>query len=89
VGPAQEALAHTLAYDAEIMGDYSFPAERAAAVKTETIVIDGGGSFDWMHESADAVAAAIPGARRRTLPGQEHNVDPAVLAAALTEFLTA
>src|SRR5918996_4610574 len=27
--PAQEALAHTLAYDATIMGDYSLPTERA------------------------------------------------------------
>src|SRR5215216_1992011 len=26
--PAQEALAHTLAYDATIMGDYSLPSER-------------------------------------------------------------
>ena len=30
---AQEALAHTLAYDATIMGDYSVPTERAASVK--------------------------------------------------------
>ena len=30
--PAQEALAHTLAYDATIMGDYSLPTERAASV---------------------------------------------------------
>ena len=29
---AQEALAHTLAYDATIMADYTLPAERAAKV---------------------------------------------------------
>src|SRR5262245_58366736 len=40
--PAQEALAHTLAYDAAIMGDYSLPTERVAAVTTPTIVIAGG-----------------------------------------------
>jgi len=36
---AQEALAHTLAYDATIMGDYSLPTERAAIVKAPTLVI--------------------------------------------------
>ncbi len=40
--PAQEALAHTLAYDAAIMGDYSLPAERAASIKVPTLVLDGG-----------------------------------------------
>ena len=40
--PAQEALAHTLAYDATIMGDYSLPSARVAAVTAPTIVIVGG-----------------------------------------------
>src|ERR687893_1426414 len=42
--PAQEALAHTLAYDATIMGDYSLPSERVASVTTPTLVIAGGAS---------------------------------------------
>ncbi|MDF2979146.1 MAG: alpha/beta hydrolase fold [Actinomycetospora sp.] len=33
-------------------------------------------------------AAAVPGARRRTLPGQGHLVTPAVLAPVLADFLT-
>lgn len=81
-----EGLAHTLAYDAEIMGDYSLPTTRAAAVKARTLVLDGGASPDWMHQSADALAKAIPGAKRRTLEGQEHNVAPDVMAPALAEF---
>ena len=84
----QEALAHTLAYDATIMGDYSLPTERARAVPVPTIIIDGGASFGSMGETADALAQLIPDARRRTLPGQEHNVDPAVLALVLKEFFT-
>jgi alpha-beta hydrolase superfamily lysophospholipase len=83
---SQEALAHTLAYDATIMGDYSLPTERAAAVTVPTLVIDGGASFGFMGESADALAAVLPEGRRRTLDGQEHNVDPAALAPALEEF---
>jgi len=83
---SQEALAHTLSYDATIMGDYSLPAERAAAVNIPTLVIDGGASLGFMGESADALTAALPDGRRRTLDGQEHNVDPEALAPVLEEF---
>jgi len=82
----QEALAHTLAYDATIMGDYSIPTERARAVSVPTMVLDGGASFGSMGETADALVELIPQGRRRTLPGQEHNVDPAALAPVLKEF---
>jgi hypothetical protein len=84
----QEALAHTLAYDATVMGDYSIPTERARAVPVPTMVLDGGASFGSMAETADALAELIPRARRRTLQGQEHNVDPAALAPVLKEFFT-
>ena len=86
---AQEALAHTLAYDATIMGDYSLPVERAAAVTAPTLVIAGGASFPFMRQTARALADVIPDGQSRTLEGQEHNVDPAVLAPVLTEFLKA
>src|SRR5215468_9325128 len=58
--PSQEALAHTLAYDATIMGDYSLPAERAAAVTTPTIVIAGGASFPFMRVTAQTLAGILP-----------------------------
>src|SRR5437764_802561 len=72
--PAQEALAHTLAYDATIMGDYSLPTERAAAVTTPTLVIAGGDSWDWMRASAQALADALPAGQYRVLEGQTHQV---------------
>ncbi|MGH2529966.1 MAG: alpha/beta fold hydrolase [Actinomycetota bacterium] len=87
--PAQEALAHTLAYDATIMGDYSLPTERAASVKAPTLVIAGGSDFPWMRETAQALAEAFPDGQTRTLEGQGHDVDPAVLAPALVEFFEA
>jgi len=87
--PAQEALAHTLAYDATIMGDYSLPTERAASVKAPTLVIAGGADFPWMRETAQALAEALPDGQTRTLEGQGHDVDPAVLAPALVEFFEA
>jgi pimeloyl-ACP methyl ester carboxylesterase len=84
--PAQEALAHTLAYDATIMGDYSLPTERVASVMTPTLVIDGGASFAWMGETAQAVADLLPNGQRRTLEGQQHNVAAEALAPVLAEF---
>jgi pimeloyl-ACP methyl ester carboxylesterase len=86
---AQEALAHTLAYDATIMGDYSLPVERAASVTAPTLVMAGGESFPFMRETAQALADVIPDAQRRILEGQEHNVDPSALAPVLVEFFTA
>jgi hypothetical protein len=83
---AQEALAHTLAYDATIMGDYSLPTERAAAVTVPTLVMDGGASFGGMGEAAQALADVLPRGQRRTLEEQEHNVDPNVLVPVLVEF---
>lgn len=82
----QEAIAHTLAYDARIMGDYRIPAERAAAVRAPTLVLAGAASFPFMAHTARALAEIVPLATVRILDGQEHNVDPAAIAPALTAF---
>lgn len=83
---AQEAIAHTLAYDATIMGDYSLPTERAEAVSAPTIVIVGGASLPFMSETAQALAEVIPDARASTLEGQDHNVAADAIAPVLVEF---
>jgi alpha-beta hydrolase superfamily lysophospholipase len=83
---AQEALADTLAYDATIMGDYEVPAERVASVPTPTLVLTGGASPPWMHETARTIVGLLPDGRHRVLEGQEHNVAPEAIAPALEEF---
>lgn len=83
---AQEALAHTLPYDAKVMGDYSLPTERAATVTVPTIVIDGSASMPFMAATANALAEVLPHGQRRTLEGQQHDVDPSALAPVLIEF---
>ena len=82
----QEAIAHTLAYDARIMGDYSIPTETASSVKVPTVVLAGGADMPFMRETAQALADALPNGEVRFLDGQGHNVDPTVLAPALKEF---
>jgi pimeloyl-ACP methyl ester carboxylesterase len=84
--PAQEALAHTLAYDATIMGDYTLPVERAAAVTVPTLVLDGGASFPFIGPAAQALASALPNGRRQTLEGQRHDVAVEALAPVVAEF---
>src|SRR5829696_3211549 len=83
---AKEALAHTLAYDATIMGDYSVPIERATSVAAPTLVMAGRESFPFMRETARALADVIPDGQHRTLEGQTHDVAPETLAPVLEEF---
>jgi Alpha/beta hydrolase family len=84
IWPGMEAVAHTLAYDGTIVAGFDLPAERMALVTAETLVLDGG-QIPWMTAGADALAGALPHARRRTLPGRQHNVAPDVIAPVLAE----
>ena len=82
----QEALAHTLAYDATIMDDYWLPVDRAAIVKVPTAVIAGSATYPWIIETARALADTIPDAELRILEGQTHDVAPDALAPVLEGF---
>ena len=84
--PAQEALAHTLAYDAEIMGDYVLPTDRIARIGAPTLVLTGSESFDWMDETAKAIVDALPDGQHRILEGATHDVDANILGPVLAEF---
>jgi pimeloyl-ACP methyl ester carboxylesterase len=88
--PLLESIAPTLAYDhAAILGeDDSVPTERAASVDVPTLVINGGASYAFMYDTAQALSKAIPNAQLRTLEGQTHDVDPDVLAPVLVEFFS-
>ena len=83
---AQEKIAHTLAYDGRIMGDYSIPRDKAAGVTQPTIVIAGEASFPFFLQTVAVLGDAIPDGESKTLPGQEHNVAPEVIGAVLKEF---
>jgi hypothetical protein len=41
-----------------------------------------------MHETARLLADALPNGQTQVLEGQEHNVDPTVLAPALKSFFS-
>jgi pimeloyl-ACP methyl ester carboxylesterase len=88
--PDAEAVAHTLAYEAAVMGPgNALPAGRLASITQPTLVLTGGSSPAWLSNAGKAVAGTIPGAAHRVLDGQLHNVSAAELAPELLEFFTA
>jgi len=87
--PMMEAVGPTLAYDNAVLGeDASVPTTRAASVAVPTLVMNGGAGFPFMHETAMALAKAIPNAQHRILEGQTHEVAAEAIAPVLVEFFT-
>jgi len=76
-------LARSVSYDARVAGQCVLPAERFAAIRTPTVVLCGRASPAWLRAGAEALAAALPDARLRTLGGQRQRPDPAMLARAI------
>jgi pimeloyl-ACP methyl ester carboxylesterase len=84
--PALEATAHTLVYEATIVGDLTLPVAQLKPIKAPTLVIYGGASPAFMAAGAKALAKALPEAHVRALEGQSHDMVPAALAPVLLEF---
>jgi pimeloyl-ACP methyl ester carboxylesterase len=87
-----KAVAPTLPYDIAICHDHqqgkALTEAEWAAVKAPTLVAAGGKSPAWMTNGTRALAAALPDASYRTLPGQNHMVKAQAIAPVLTEFFT-
>ena len=91
-----EAIAHTLAFDAAVMGDGRPPAERLARISQPTLVMTGtvadahgGVPPEFMGRAADAIAASIPRAERAVVEGAGHMVDASLLAPVIGQFFAA
>ncbi|WP_433037494.1 hypothetical protein [Actinomycetospora sp. CA-053990] len=82
------ALAPSLPHDVALVVRDALPSDRLAALRTPLLALDGGASPAWVTEAVAALAAAVPGAEHRTMPGQEHFVLPSVLAPVLADHLT-
>jgi pimeloyl-ACP methyl ester carboxylesterase len=79
-------VAPTLVYDTTMMADPGLLGERAPRVTQPLLVIDGGDSPPWARECAEALAAAVPHARRHTIPGETHEVSTDALAPVLLAY---
>jgi len=92
--PSLEAIAHTIAYEAACLGDGQPPVARLGRIGQPTLVAIGSGCHEpgaaaWvvaLEGAADAIAASIPHAERRSLEGQSHVADPEAMAEVLGRF---
>jgi pimeloyl-ACP methyl ester carboxylesterase len=84
--PALEAIAHTLVYDALVVGDLTLPAAQLRSIKAPTLVIYGTESPALMASAAKGLGEALPDGHVRALDGQTHDIVPTVLAPVLLDF---
>lgn len=82
---AMAAVAPTLVHDS-LISEGTTP-ELLERVAVPTLVLDSRGSPSELTDMAAVVAALLPGAQHRSLPGTWHGVPDDVLAAALRDFL--
>lgn len=87
--PAFDAMAHTLAYDAIVMGDSAVPEDLLARVPVPTIAFASSASPDWLRGGARAAGKLVPGAEYRQVDGVFHDAPPEVVGPILTEFFAA
>ncbi|HLV36033.1 MAG TPA: alpha/beta hydrolase [Spirillospora sp.] len=86
---ALESVAPTLAYDNAILGTGAVPTGKAATVTVPTLLLTGGATIPFMHETARALAASMPNAEHRVIEGQTHDIQPDAIAPVLIEFFKA
>ncbi|MCT9935436.1 alpha/beta fold hydrolase [Planotetraspora sp. A-T 1434] len=82
-----EAVAHTLVYEAAVVGPgNALPTGKIASITAPTLVLSGGASAPWMLKAGEAVAATLPDGHHQVLEGQGHDASPEALATAITDF---
>jgi pimeloyl-ACP methyl ester carboxylesterase len=90
--PALEQIAHTLVYDARIMGETMHGQPEAlrafADVSVPTLVMNGQASEPWLRAAAKQLTELLPSGTAAELPGQTHDVDPALLADAIGSYFS-
>lgn len=84
--PVMASVAHTLAYDNEVMGDSGVPAGMAGMTTMRTLLIVGDQSPDFKREAGEALVNVMPRAELAVLAGHETGVTPETLGPVLREF---
>jgi hypothetical protein len=82
-----EQIAHTIAYDIAVMGDFRLP-ERWRELAVPALVMDGSDSAAWRRNTARTVARVLPRGAYLTLDGHPHDAPPEVLVPVLTELFS-
>jgi pimeloyl-ACP methyl ester carboxylesterase len=90
--PKMLALAPTMPYDFEVMGDISrggtIPEDLVRDITIPTLVLAGGASPDFFRDTATRIADLLPSGKHIVLEGQDHGAPADVVAPVVAEFLT-
>jgi pimeloyl-ACP methyl ester carboxylesterase len=90
--PKMLALAPTMAYDYEVVGDVSrggaVPEELVRALTMPTLVISGSASPAFFQDTAARIAELLPSGRHVVLEGQDHGASADAVAPVVAEFIT-
>lgn len=86
--PALEAMAHTLAYDAHVMGGdaSALPEQLLATLPVPVLAVHSTASPEWLAAGAVAVAKTVPSGELTALDGSFHEVPVDTLAPVLRAF---
>lgn len=88
--PRMVRMADTLMRERDVLGETlngrPLPADRWRHVTLPVLIMNGGASPDWFGVAADALGAILPNAARKTLAGENHNVEARLLASELIAF---
>jgi pimeloyl-ACP methyl ester carboxylesterase len=69
-------VAHTLPYDARVLGDFHVPKARLARVKAPTVVAHGDKTAPSLKAAAKAAADAVPRSRFEVVAKSNHGIKP-------------
>lgn len=86
------ALAPTMPYDFEVMGDIhggTIPEDLVRVITMPTLVISGGASPDFFRDTAARIAEVLPDGQHTTLEGQDHGAPAHVVAPVVAQFIAA
>ncbi|MGN6638132.1 MAG: alpha/beta fold hydrolase [Mucilaginibacter sp.] len=81
-----KAVAHTLPYDATVLGDLGLPEDKAKSIKIPTLIAGGDKSQVMLQHSVKTLAEVMPNNRLEILHGQTHNVSEKAIAPLLISF---
>ena len=89
--PGLQAVAHTMPYDFDVMGQTSrggvVPEDLVRSLAVPTLVLAGGASPDFFRDAAVRVTELLPRGSYTVLEGQDHGAPADAVAPIVTEFL--
>ncbi len=89
--PRLVAMAHTMRYDIEVMGELTsggaLPEDEVGAIGVPTLVLAGSASPDFFRDTASRIADRLRDGRLQILQGEGHEPTPALVASAVEAFL--